>query len=118
MRRLEKAVLGGDEAWLQRLTHAFAPLNNITDWRDHDSFLKWCKSHGADALEALTLLWSAPSASDTELEAFLSTVPDAAVSTPGARANIVELSARSMGARELGQLQGNRVRQSTQACRT
>lgn len=84
-----EAVLAADENWLERLKRAFGPPNNITSWRQHDSFLKWCEANRDAALEALKVLWLPPSAGDTNLEAFLSMVPDAAVSTPGARANVV-----------------------------
>jgi DNA polymerase III delta prime subunit len=84
-----KAVLGGDEEWLDRLKRAFASPNNITSWRQHDAFLKWCESSPDESRRALAALWAAPSSDEADLDAFLAVVPDTAIDSPGGRANVL-----------------------------
>lgn len=83
------AVLANEADWLERLKHAFASPNNITSWRQHDTFLKWCEASPGDGLAALSSLWSAATSDEADLSTFLEAVPETAVAGPGARANVV-----------------------------
>jgi 5-methylcytosine-specific restriction protein B len=89
-RRLAKAreaVLSNRE-WLPALKRAFASPNNLTSWRQHGTFLTWCETAPDAARAALVHAWSGHG-SDADCEAFLEAVPDEAIGTPGARANIL-----------------------------
>jgi len=83
------AVLANHADWLDKLRDAFAPPNNITGWRQHDAFLKWCESKPDEARHALASLWSATSANTAKLDPFLAVVPGDVIDSPGGRANIV-----------------------------
>jgi MoxR-like ATPase len=80
------AVLAGDKDWTATLKRAFGPPNNITSWRQHNLFLKWCEGSPEEARTALTAIWGE---SEADRIAFLDVLPGSAVSTPGARANIL-----------------------------
>lgn len=84
-----QAVLSSEADWLTRLKRAFASPNNITNWRHHDAFLKWCEAHPNEAKTALTALWSAVSAREAQVGPFLAAVLDQTSDSPGDRANIV-----------------------------
>jgi MoxR-like ATPase len=84
-----EAVLRGDDEWLERLKRAFAPPNNITSWRQHASFLKWCESSPDESRRALATLWTASSADEADFDPFLAAVPDSAIDSPGGRANVL-----------------------------
>jgi MoxR-like ATPase len=91
-RRLQearKAVLDNDAGWLDLLKHAFANPNNITSWRQRDTFLKWCESAPHESRAVLESIWTATSPETAELTRFLETVPDSAIDSPGGRANII-----------------------------
>jgi hypothetical protein len=79
------ALLAGDSTWLGELRGAFNDKdNNLTDFRDHDTFLKWCEAHEADAARLLGLLWAHD---DTfpSLHTFLDELPREAVAGRGTR---------------------------------
>jgi DNA polymerase III delta prime subunit len=82
-----EAVLS-DGDWLPALKRAFASPNNLTTWRQHDTFLGWCEAEPEAARAALVHIWSGEG-SDADREAFLAAVPDEAIGTPGGRANIL-----------------------------
>ena len=74
--------------WLPALKRAFASPNNLTSWRQHGTFLTWCEAAPDAARAALAHVWSGEG-SDADCQAFLDAVPDEAIGTPGARANIL-----------------------------
>jgi 5-methylcytosine-specific restriction enzyme B len=84
---VREAVLSSDE-WLPALKRAFGSPNNLTTWRQHDTFLDWCESAPEAARAALLHIWS-DEPSHAECEAFLAAVPKEAIGSPGARANIL-----------------------------
>ena len=82
-----EAVLSNGD-WLPTLKRAFASPNNLTTWRQHNTFLDWCEAAPEAARAALVHIWSGQG-SDADCEAFLAAVPDEAIETPGGRANIL-----------------------------
>lgn len=96
--RARVAVLGDEGDWLEPLKKAFAAPNNITSWRQHVEFLKWCESESGDAHAALELLWSADSPDDADVAGFIDKVPATAIDSPGGRANVVSYLFGAWGA--------------------
>ena len=73
------------EEWLAPLREAFGPPNNLTDWRLHDKFLKWCETEPTTAQAALTAIWDVDLGLDERLRGFLGLLPKDAVSGRGSR---------------------------------
>lgn len=89
LQEARRAVLDREPGWLDRLKHAFANPNNITSWRQRDTFLKWCESESQEGLAVLESIWKATSPETAELTRFLEVVPNSAIDSPGGRANII-----------------------------
>jgi 5-methylcytosine-specific restriction enzyme B len=82
------AQLSGGPDWLDQLRAAFTHnLNNLTSWRAHDSFLKWCETRDADAARLLRDLWG-PGNPTSNLHAFLDELPPDALTGPGTRVSV------------------------------
>jgi hypothetical protein len=84
-----RAVLDSAADWIEPLKAAFGGGQNITNWRQHDSFVKWCEAEQDASHASLAALWSAESADTADLDAFLTAVPEQAIASPGARANVL-----------------------------
>ena len=89
LQEARRALLDGDASWLALLKQAFASPNNITSWRQRDTFLKWCESEPQESRDVLESTWEASSPETAELTRFLEAVPDSAIDSPGGRANII-----------------------------
>jgi len=61
--------------------------NNLTSWRAHDTFLKWCAASSAEAAQLLEGLWEADDTA-TGLHAFLEQLPHDAAGGPGTRVSL------------------------------
>jgi MoxR-like ATPase len=84
------AMRGADSEWPQLLRRAFEwKKNNLTDWRQHSTFVDWVSESPDEARGALEGIWSDEEPGRSEFEAFLEVVPEEAVKTPGARLNIM-----------------------------
>ena len=87
--KLASARAAGEEEWLNQLAAAFKDSeNNITDWRTHDDFVKWCREHAQEARAILDQLWDAADDPQTAIAGFLESTPREAVSGPGTRLNV------------------------------
>lgn len=77
------------ETWLDNLGKIFGDKqNNLTNFRTHQSFLKWSKTHPDEAMNALRALWSTQGTAADRIRAFLSRLPDEAVHGAGSRLTI------------------------------
>lgn len=83
------ALLAGRADWLDGLRRAFGDrVNNLTSWRAHDDFLRWCETSPDAARETLNVLWSEEQPDESALRRFLDALPNDAVSGPGTRVSI------------------------------
>lgn len=81
------ALLSGANGWFDELRAAFTDSrNNLTSWRAHDGFLKWCEANQTDAARLLRDLWT--SEEGAGLHTFLDELPTDALSGPGTRVSI------------------------------
>lgn len=54
-----KAMADGNPDWIKKLNHAItAPPNNLTNWRETQPFIEWCRTHPDEAGLAFRLLWN------------------------------------------------------------
>jgi 5-methylcytosine-specific restriction protein B len=84
-----QALLAGEESWLDLLGKALKSRhNNLTDWRQHDTFLKWAATERGAAREALAAIWEDGADPIDALRRFLDRMPKAAIATPGNRVSI------------------------------
>jgi hypothetical protein len=87
--RLERARASlRDESpdWLRTLKRAFQSPNNLTSWRMHSEFLKWCELHPDAAKAALNQIWEEND--HRRIRSFLRGVPASVVSGPGLRLSL------------------------------
>lgn len=82
------ALGAGADNWLPLLRRAFGSPNNLTPWRTHDNFLKWCMNDTELAAAALHDLWFGEDLPDARLQHFLEVLPREAVSGMGGRVNV------------------------------
>jgi 5-methylcytosine-specific restriction enzyme B len=81
----------GDADWLEALRKAVTDKNNnLTTWRTHDKFLKWCEHNAAQARSLIAALWSEDEA-QVALSQFLRDLPREPAPGPGARLSIATL---------------------------
>ena len=79
----------GNAGWEDLLRRAFtSKLNNLTNWRDHPSFLRWMGGGSDQCREALYALWSADGPPEERLQGFCDQVPADVLGTLGARLSI------------------------------
>ena len=79
----------GAEGWEDLLRHAFNhKLNNLTDYRYHDPFLKWMEREPDRCRDALHALWSVDGPPEERLQGFCDQVPTKSLGTLGGRLNI------------------------------
>ena len=83
-----RAALDGEGDWLAALRAGLGGKNNLTPWQTNDSFLKWCEADSEAARSLLGELWSSE---PPDISRFLGELPEAAVSTDGARIAIASL---------------------------
>ena len=83
-----RAALDGEGDWLAALRAGLGGKNNLTPWQTNDSFLKWCEADSEAAGSLLGELWSSE---PPDISRFLGELPEAAVSTDGARIAIASL---------------------------
>lgn len=74
--------------WLEQLRSAFAPPNNLTNWRTHDIFLKWADQEREEADRALRAIWRDGSDLQSRLDGFLAALPKETASGPSKRLSI------------------------------
>ena len=79
----------GTAGWEDLLRHAFThKLNNLTNFRSHDPFLKWMNREPGQCREALRALWSGDGPPEERLQGFCDQVPTEILGTLGGRLNI------------------------------
>ena len=79
----------GAEGWEDLLRHAFThKLNNLTNFRSHDPFLKWMSREPGQCQDALHALWSVDGPPEERLQGFCDQVPTKILGTLGGRLNI------------------------------
>ena len=79
----------GAAGWEDLLRHAFTnKLNNLTNWQNHDSFLKWMRAASDQCREALHALWRTNGPPEERLQTFCDHVPADVLGTLGARLSI------------------------------
>jgi 5-methylcytosine-specific restriction enzyme B len=84
--RLKQARNGLDsEDWLELLKLAFTKDNNLTPWRTHNSFLKWCEREPEQARKAVAAIWGSGLSATDRIRGFLSRLPHNVISGPGLR---------------------------------
>lgn len=83
-----QALLANQDDWLDLLSKALKSRhNNLTDWRQHDTFLKWASAEPDAAREAVAAIWQEADPAEA-LSQFLSRTPKTAIATPGNRVSI------------------------------
>ena len=83
------ALLEGGDDWLELLGKALRSRhNNLTDWRQHDTFLKWAAAEPDLARAAVAAAWEEGADPLDALRRFLDRTPKLAVSSPGNRVSI------------------------------
>lgn len=83
------AARRGDKDWLERLKKAFGPPNNLTSWRVHALFLKWCEAKPEAAISALLALWDdSPEGTPSRIRTFLSRIPQEVLRGSGTRLSV------------------------------
>jgi hypothetical protein len=85
VRQVRRAVLEEDPEWIGALNRALGPPNNLTSWRTHYHFVRWCTEHESEARSALRELWSSADDPLLALERFGRTVPDSYIAGVGTR---------------------------------
>ena len=71
-----ESLLSGTADWEDLLRRAFThKLNNLTNYRDHDPFLKWMNGNPEQCRRALDALWSAEGSPEERLQGFCDQVP-------------------------------------------
>ena len=84
-----ESVRSGGAEWQDLLRHAFTHKpNNLTNFRDHDTFLKWMNGEPDQCRDALLALWSTDVSPEERLQGFCDQVPDEILGTLGKRLNI------------------------------
>ena len=79
----------GTAGWEDLLRRAFtSKLNNLTNYRDHDRFLKWMNSDPDQSRGALHALWSVDGPPEERLQGFCDQVPADTLGTLGTRLSI------------------------------
>ena len=79
----------GTAGWEDLLRRAFtSKLNNLTNWQDHDPFLKWISADSDQCRSALHALWSVDGPPEERLQGFCDQVPADILRTLGARLSI------------------------------
>ena len=79
----------GTAGWEDLLRRAFtSKLNNLTNWQNHDPFLKWMSADSDQCRGALHALWSADGPPEERLQGFCDQVPADILGTLGARLSI------------------------------
>ena len=58
LRLTKDHLLSGDDGWSKELGKAFGPPNNLTAWRNHTPFVKWCGAQPEAAADVLNRIWS------------------------------------------------------------
>ncbi len=88
--KLQKArdALLAEQPWLTPLREAFGPPNNLTSWRSHQPFLKWCEAHPVEAAKALQMIWQRSGTGTERIRDFLQELPDEVVHGFGSRLTI------------------------------
>lgn len=85
----KEALTKGDGAWYELLEKAFKSRhNNLTVWRQHDTFLKWAGAEFEAAADAMSAIWDEQVDPVVALERFLERVPKVAIDSPGNRVSI------------------------------
>lgn len=87
--RARDAVLAGDSGWHALLKRSFGQPNNLTPWRLHDKFLKWCQANPEGAQKALKSLWFEKTGGEGPMRAFLAQLPPEAAKGAGSRATLM-----------------------------
>jgi|FLYL01.1.fsa_nt_gi MoxR-like ATPase len=84
-----RATLLDGGNWFDQLKQAFTDKNNnLTQWRMHDSFLKWCRENPDVARQALERIWREGASLDDRIRGFLERVPSEVVSGRGVRTTL------------------------------
>jgi len=78
--RTRTAVLSDGTDWIGPLKQAFGSPNNLTSWRDHDRFLKWCVADPAAARASLQALWDRNAPLEARIRGFEILLPKGTVS--------------------------------------
>ena len=79
----------GTAGWEDLLRRAFtSKLNNLTNWQNHDSFLKWMGADSDQCRGALHALWSVEGPPEERLQGFCDQVPADILGTLGPRLSI------------------------------
>lgn len=87
-----RAFIEGEDDWVQSLRRGFNNAdNNLTPWQAHQRFIAWAEEKPEAARAALLEIWSDEGSGPERLAAFLSRVPDEAVTTPGYRTAVASM---------------------------
>jgi len=86
--KAREALLAG-RPWILLLKEAFFHRdNNLTSWRSHQRFFKWCEANPEEAAAALRILWAEGATVINRIRGFLAKIPAEAVSGLGSRLTI------------------------------
>lgn len=86
------AMREGDPSWIGLLRRGFGPPNNLTNWRFHGSFLKWCENETRAAVEALEIIWDASRSVPSRIDDFVTRMAEASIQVPLTEASFLHMA--------------------------
>ncbi|HYI16374.1 MAG TPA: hypothetical protein VEX37_13345 [Thermomicrobiales bacterium] len=98
LERARTALLDDSPDWMKQLKRGFQSPNNLTNWRMHSVFLKWCEQNPDSAKAALRLIWEP--LEPRRIRAFLRMVPGSVVSGTGGRLSLASFLQMALDVRE------------------
>jgi hypothetical protein len=91
MAAAREALLRGDASWPALVKTALATKpNNLTNWRDHEPFYRWCQEAPEEAALALRALWEEPSAKPA-VDRFLELIANGQIEAEGGRISVASV---------------------------
>lgn len=68
------ALLAGNDNWIALLKIAVGPPNNLTQWQDHDTIVKWSQNNPDKASDAFRIIWDPQRPVQARFDEFASAV--------------------------------------------
>ena len=96
LRQARSAVENDADDWYALLKRAFGRPNNLTNWRMHDLFLKWCDRDRQEARSALLELWGGQGDIEQAMRGLLRRVPTDVLSKRRDRTNLASFLAMAL----------------------
>lgn len=94
------ALLAGSANWLDLLSRAFGPPNNLVNYRTSMQFLAWVKEHPDVARDALQRLWFDREHLSDRMRHFFTVIPQDALKGPSNRISVLAVLVMALNATE------------------